>query len=264
MHFRASTSLALLAFAATTVLAAPAAEPAPVPNKVEKRQAATAVLGEEPSPTYTGRAYGNLELIASLVTAPLQLDRIALLKDEDFIFDFRNPPGEIQVATGNGGRTVIANRKTLPALIGTGSGMTMGFLGPCGFNTPHTHPRATELNVPVVGSLNTSLILENGVRVINSHVDTFQMHVFPQGAIHQEFNPECGETIFVAGFNSEDFGTNQVADNFFKLPDQVIQAAVGGVITVDGRDIDQFKNMIPKNIAIGVEECLTKCGLNKR
>ncbi|KAF3918040.1 Spherulin-1A [Orbilia brochopaga] len=257
MFFRAST-VAVLATLASTVFAAPA------PSKVEKRQEAAAPLGEEPSPTYSGRAYGNLELIASLITAPLQLDRYALLKDEDFVFDFRNPEGNIQVATGNAGRVVVANRKTFPALIGTGSGMAMGFLGPCGFNTPHTHPRATELNVPIVGALKSSLILENGVRVINSNISTFQMHVFPQGAIHQEFNPDCGETIFVAGFNNEDFGTSQVADNFFKLPSDVITAAVGGNIVVDGRDIEQFKTTIPRNVAIGVEECLTKCGLAKR
>ncbi|KAK6533274.1 hypothetical protein TWF694_002227 [Orbilia ellipsospora] len=268
MHFRVST-LAILASLATSILAAPApapvAEAAPAPDKVEKRQAGAApTLGEEPEPTYTGRAYGQLDLIAKLVTAPLQADRIALLRDEDFIFDFRNIEGTIQVATGNAGRVVVANRKTFPALIGTGSGMAIGFLGPCGFNTPHTHPRATELNVPVVGSLNTSLILENGVRVINAHVNTFQLHVFPQGAIHQEFNPDCGETIFVAGFNNEDFGTSQVADNFFKLPSNVITAAVGGTIVVDGRDIDQFRDLIPHNVAIGVQECLTKCGLSKR
>lgn len=257
MHF---TTFTVLAGLASSALAAPAPNPV-----VEERQApATPVpYGFEPSPTYT-QAYGNLDLIAALVTAPLQLDRIALLKDEDFSFDFRNPPGDIQVATGNAGRVVVANRKTFPALIGTGSSMAMGFLGPCGFNTPHTHPRATELNVPILGNLHTSIILENAVRVINVNVTTFQVHVFPQGAIHQEFNPDCGNTIFVASFNSEDPGTSQVADNFFKLPSDVITAAVGGNIVVDGRDIDQFKTMIPHNVAIGVESCLQKCGLAKR
>ncbi|KAK6350339.1 hypothetical protein TWF696_006571 [Orbilia brochopaga] len=257
MFFRASTVAVLAAFA-SSVLAAPA------PSKVEKRQGEVVGLGQEPSPTYTGRAYGNLELIASLLTAPLQLDRVALLRDEDFVFDFRNPPGNIQVATGNAGRVVVANRKTFPALIGTGSGMAMGFLGPCGFNTPHTHPRATELNVPVVGSLNTTMILENGVRLVNNIVGTFQLVPFPQGAIHQEFNPDCGETIFVAAFNNEDFGTSQTADNFFRLANDVVAASVGGNIVIDGRDVDQFRDMIPRNVAIGVEECLAKCGLAKR
>ena len=58
------------------------------------------------------------------------------------------------------------------------------------------------------------------------------MHIFPQGAIHQEFNPDCGETIFVAAFNSEDFGVGQVANLFFQLNSDVITAAVGGNIVV--------------------------------
>lgn len=240
-------SALVAALLATSVLAAPA--PAP---ELEKRQAPGA-----PS-------YNNSALIAQLLTVALQEDRVALLQDADFKFDFRNPPGNVAVATGNAGRTVAANRKTFPALIGTGSGMTMGFLGPCGFNTPHTHPRATELNVPVVGQLSVSMILENGVRVVQNNVTTYQLHVFPQGAVHQEFNPDCGETIFVAGFNNEDFGTSQTADNFFRLNDDVIVAALGGNVVVDGRDIDQFKNMIPHNVAIGVESCLKKCGLAKR
>ncbi|KAK6508085.1 hypothetical protein TWF506_010191 [Arthrobotrys conoides] len=254
MHFQ---TIALLATFASSVLAAPAPAPVPAPENVEKRQAQ--------EPTYTGRAYNNLDLIARLVTLPLQQDRIALLRDEDFTFDFRNPQGSVSVATGNAGRVVQANRRTFPALIGTGSGMAVGFLGPCGFNTPHTHPRGTELNIPVVGRLNTSMILENGVRVVNTLAETFQLHVFPQGSIHQEFNPDCGETIFIAGFNSEDFGTSQVADNFFKLAPDVIRASVGASsFVVDGRDVEQFRGIIPPNVAIGVESCLARCGLAKR
>lgn len=97
MHFRAST-VALVASLFSSVLAAPA----PNPVLVERQGSETLGLGQEPSPTYVGSAYGNLEVIASLITAPLQADRIALLKDEDFVFDFRNPTGNIQVATGNG------------------------------------------------------------------------------------------------------------------------------------------------------------------
>jgi len=242
---------ALVALLATSALAAPAPAAAPA-AEIEKRQAPGA------------NSYNNSALIAQLLTVPLQEDRVALLADADFKFDYRNPPGNIAVATGNAGRTVAANRKTMPALIGTGSGMTMGFLGPCGFNTPHTHPRATELNVPVVGQLSVSMILENGARVVQNNVSTYQLHVFPQGAVHQEFNPDCGETIFVAGFNNEDFGTSQLADNLFRLNDDVIVASLGGNVVVDGRDLDQFKNMIPHNVAIGVESCLQKCGLAKR
>ena len=142
--------------------------------------------------------------------------------------------------------------------------MVLGFLGPCGMNTPHTHPRGTELNIVVQGSLMTTMILENGARAVTNHNTLYQMNVFPQGALHQEFNPDCTPTVFVASFNNEDAGTQQTADAFFKLAPNVIRAALGGEIVVDGRDIDQIRNQIPANVARGVDQCLRKCGLKKR
>jgi hypothetical protein len=141
--------------------------------------------------------------------------------------------------------------------------MAIGFLGPCGFNTPHTHPRGTELNVVVQGSLVTTMILENGVRAVNHNASLYQMSLLPQGALHQEYNPDCTSTVFVAGFNNEDPGAQQTQDTFFKLEDNVIQAAFGGDI-YSGEDIDLIRDMIPANVALGVEECLRKCGIPKR
>jgi len=100
--------------------------------------------------------------------------------------------------------TVKADRKLFPALIGTGVAMTLGFLGPCGFNTPHTHPRSAEINVCVQGNLVAEFQGENGETPITNNITQFQMTVFPQGAMHTEFNPDCTESIFVAGFASED------------------------------------------------------------
>lgn len=242
MHL--SNSLVLLATLAASVSAAPAVEK-------DKRTL--------PSTS------GNLDLIAKLVTAPTQADRVALLpNDNDFTYDFRNPPTSRGNSTGLGGFTIRADRATMPGLIGTGSSMTVGFLGPCGMNTPHTHPRGTELNIVVQGSLMTNFILENGARVVSNHNTLYQMAVFPQGALHQEFNPDCDPAVFVAAFNSEDPGTQQTADNFFRLPKDVIRASVGGDLVIDGRDLDMVRDQIPANVALGVQQCLDKCGLKKR
>lgn len=208
---------------------------------------------------------GNLELINQLRLAATGRDRINLLpNDEDFTYDFQNPPTELGIATGLAGRTVTANRLTMPSLIGTGSAMTLGFLGPCGMNTPHVHPRATELNIVVQGTLRTTMILENNARPVENTNTLFQMAVFPQGALHQEFNPDCEPTVFVAAFNDEDPGTLQVADQIFNLQGNVIRAALGGDIVIDGRDLESVRGNIPANVAIGVEECLAKCGIAKR
>ncbi len=84
--------------------------------------------------------------------------------------------------------------------------MTLGFLGPCGFNTPHVHPRSSEFNVVVEGRLMAEFTLENGARTVTNEVDRLQATVFPMGALHTEWNPDCGNAVFVAGFADEDPG----------------------------------------------------------
>ncbi|ETN46673.1 uncharacterized protein HMPREF1541_00860 [Cyphellophora europaea CBS 101466] len=207
---------------------------------------------------------GNQQLITSLAEAATSVDRLKLLpNDRDHIYDFNNPPKDA-ITTGDGGHTVKADRKDFPALIGNGVSMTVGFIGPCGFNTPHTHPRSAEINIIVEGRLGTEYILENGLGVIRNELSKFQMTVFPQGAIHTEFNPDCTNATFVAGFASEDPGVQQSAQRLFDLDEDVLTAAFASDFTFDGRDLEQFKGVIPKNVANGVEACLKKCNIQKR
>ena len=122
----------------------------------------------------------NIELIHDLELAPTAADRINLLKalgDNQFVYDFLAPPSGATV-TGLGGHTVKSDRKTFPALIGTGVSMTLGFIGPCGFNTPHVHPRSSQINVVVEGRLFTEFVAENGVEPIGPNLlEKFQMTV---------------------------------------------------------------------------------------
>jgi hypothetical protein len=45
-----------------------------------------------------------------------------------------------------------------------------------------------------------------------------------------------------------------------------MQAAlgIGDEGTIAGSSVDQFKSLIPANVAKGVEECLTRCGIKKK
>jgi len=150
--------------------------------------------------------------------------------------------------------------------------MAVGFLGPCGFNTPHVHNRGTELQIVTSGRLVTEMVPENGVfnnnlaadgrRVITNTVTEFQMQPFYQGSVHMQFNPDCTPATFIASFNSEDFGAGQVADELFAMSDEVVSAAFGQAI--DGADVAKFKATIPTSIAEGVEMCLQQCGISKR
>lgn len=207
---------------------------------------------------------GNENLILQLQTAATAVDRIALLPNpQDHVYDFTNPPLTSAITQGKGGHTVKADRKNFPALIGNGVSMTLGFIGPCGFNTPHTHPRSAEINVIVQGELGTEYVLENGAPVIRNNLQQYQMTVFPQGAIHTEFNPNCDDAVFVAGFASEDPGVQQSTQRLLDLDDDLLVANFG-VDTFAGEDIDAFRSLLPENVALGVESCLAKCGIQKR
>ena len=68
------------------------------------------------------------------------------------------------------------------------------------------HPRSSEFNVVVEGTLVAEFTAENGARTVRNEVGRLQGTVFPRGALHTEFNPDCGNAVFVAGFADEDPG----------------------------------------------------------
>jgi hypothetical protein len=77
-------------------------------------------------------------------------------------------------------------------------------------------------------------------------------------------NPNCDPAVFVAGFASEDPGVQQSAQRLFDLDNDLLQAVFKNDFTFDGRDIDTFRGLIPKNVAMSVEQCLQKCNIRKR
>jgi len=199
----------------------------------------------------------NNETVAKLLTAATALDRLDILSsNSDFVFDFFHPPTDAISASTPNGHTVQAKRDTFPALVDSGLAMTVGFLGPCGLNTPHTHPRAAEFNLAVNGTLRVGMLEENGARFVTNILRPGQATLFPRGAIHFEQNLGCEPVIFVAAFSDEDPGVSQVT-NLLTLPVDIVAAVLGASET----EVEQLMSGFPKNIALGVDECLKKCGI---
>lgn len=246
-----SSSL-LLALVSTLAAAAP---------QIRSSENGTASSSSDSSrPPVNGLA-NNADAIRSLLLAPRAVDRITqITKNSDFVFDFLAPPPNSNTV-GLGGSTVSANRQSFPPLIGSNTAMTVGFLGPCGFNTPHTHPRSAEINILIEGRVSTQFTLENGAHTVQNDLLPYQMTTFPMGALHTEFNPDCHNATFVAGFANEDPGVQQEAQTFFGLDPEAVKAAIGNGFTFEGKDVARFTSLIPKNVARGVEACLKKCNI---
>ncbi|KAJ4157463.1 hypothetical protein NW754_009106 [Fusarium falciforme] len=239
------------------------------PTAAQIPASSTTFSGPSPTSTASGiSTAGGLSLSQQLMLADTAADRFDLLPDDaQFVFDFNKALDE--AGGGDGGDLAVANRKTFPALIGTGAGMAVGRIGPCGLNTFHVHPRSVELQLVIEGRLITEMVPENGVldgdgkrRVIKNEIGPLQMTPFYQGSIHTQFNPDCADAIFVASFASEDFGTGQIFDQTFAFENDVVAAALGQAVA--GEDVDAVREAIPVNIALGIDGCLQRCGIRKR
>ncbi|EMD95018.1 hypothetical protein COCC4DRAFT_147188 [Bipolaris maydis ATCC 48331] len=260
------TKIVVAALTLGAVQALPQAQGFPTVNAT-----ATTTTVAPPAPTANQDA-----LFDDLFTAPTAIKRFqrlltqgqtlftgeALRKLVVFTFDRNTPPP----VGANGGVAVAANIESFPILTGLGISTTVGFLAPCGINTPHVHPRATEFLTLVEGkNLEFGYVLENGLvkagenPEVASYLNKFEGTVFPQGSIHFQFNNNCENATFVATLNSEDPGTSQVAQNFFALNSGVLKATLGFPSSIDASNIEEFRKQIPPNLAQDMDTCLAKC-----
>ena len=64
------------------------------------------------------------QLVAQLREAPTEVDRLNLVSNEQFLFDFVNPNTTVGVTNGAGGHTVAATSENFPAVVGNGVSMS--------------------------------------------------------------------------------------------------------------------------------------------
>ncbi|KAJ6440209.1 Alpha-glucosidase 2 [Purpureocillium lavendulum] len=199
-----------------------------------------------------------LSLTTKLRLADTAAERYSLLpNDKDFTFSF------------NESKALFANRQSFPALVGTGGSMAIADFPPCSIGFLHLHPRAAELFTVVSGRVVTEMVPEAGVvdssgkqRVIRTDLGPREMTFFPMGSFHTQVNPECEPAMAVASFPSEDSGASAVVGQTFALSNDIIESAFGQ--SIKGEDIDRIRKALPQSMVTRVEECLTKCGIQKR
>lgn len=122
---------------------------------------------------------------------------------------------------------------------------------------PHVHPRATKYAVAVKGTTHTWMITENGAPLIEETLTTGQMTIFPQAAVHSMMNVGCEDAQLVCSFNSEDPGTNNLANAFFDMPTNITQTVLGASV-----DIQAVAGQLPgvgTGSIAGPEQCLKAC-----
>ncbi|KAF1968562.1 RmlC-like cupin [Bimuria novae-zelandiae CBS 107.79] len=233
----------------------------------------------------------NPNTVNSLTPAQLEAQREALLLAQSETARekilFPNPPNASNdtfqfinntVTPPTGGSIVLSTVSNFPALGSTGLAGAVGFVNPCGLNTPHWHPRSNELLTVVQGTLIGALILENdsgfgnvvgapppvigALPQINTTLTNYTGMLFPKGIIHWQFNPECEPAVFVAGLDNPDPGRAEAARGFFTAePDEVVQASTGYSDYLTPQQIKELRPTLTSSFTSIVESCAKKCGI---
>lgn len=181
-------------------------------------------------------------------------------------FDFNpaaNPPAP-NTTVGAGGVVDLASRANFPILTDLGISAAGIFFQPCGLNTPHIHPYASEFfTVATNNNISTGFVLDNGFTTEQTTTLTqFQGTVFPMGSIHWQQNNDCTPAVAIAGLNSEDPGASSVAQTFLKFTNpNVVDAALGFPKQIDANNFADFRASLPTPLVEGVEQCLMRCNI---
>ncbi|KAI7742078.1 hypothetical protein M8C21_030084 [Ambrosia artemisiifolia] len=112
--------------------------------------------------------------------------------------------------------TVIkATMNEFPALDGQSVSYAVLQFPPAGVNPPHTHPRAAELLVVLLGTLEVGFVDTTNM-LYNQTLQEGDMFVFPKGLVHFQYNRNHNQSaIAISSFGSANAGLLSVPKSVF-------------------------------------------------
>ncbi|XP_024540067.1 germin-like protein 5-1 [Selaginella moellendorffii] len=123
----------------------------------------------------------------------------------------------------------VASRVTvpqLPALNTQGLSVNRVDLGPGGVNTPHVHPRATELIYIMEGTVQAGFV-DTTNKLFLKTLQKGDLFVVPRGLVHFQWNVGATPATIFATFNSQNPGVERLEITLFGsgIPDAVLAAS---------------------------------------
>jgi oxalate decarboxylase/phosphoglucose isomerase-like protein (cupin superfamily) len=183
----------------------------------------------------------------------------AELADTDFVFDLAQSS---PVASGDGGSLRVMSGTQLKALrlsngAGGGGGVQVfADFAPCGFRTPHIHPRGTENFFVISGMVKALLLRENGGGLISNNITAGFSGFFGEGQLHFLQNVGCENAKVIAMFDNNDPGTVNAAAAL-RFPTDTLEGTFGNSELVPNDDVIG-------NILVQSRACLKRCGLHEQ
>ncbi|XP_038689810.1 putative germin-like protein 2-1 [Tripterygium wilfordii] len=135
-------------------------------------------------------------------------------KAKDFFFSGLHLAGNTSNAVGS--IVTPVNVAQIPGLNTLGISLARIDYAPGGINSPHTHPRASEILTVIEGQLEVGFVTSNpDNRLIAKTLNKGDVFVFPIGLIHFQRNVGWGNAVAIAGLNSQNPGVITIANAVF-------------------------------------------------
>ena len=163
------------------------------------------------------------------------------VSDKDFFFSGLDCPGN--TSNRQGSSVTAMNVEQIPGLNTLGISMVRIDFQPYGINTPHTHPRATEILIVLEGKLGVGFVTSNadGNRLIYRVLKKGDVFVFPIGLIHFQINIGRSKVVAIAALSSQNPGVITVANAVFGSTPAISKDVLTKAFQLDGNVVEYLQ-----------------------
>ncbi|XP_074282512.1 germin-like protein subfamily 1 member 17 isoform X1 [Silene latifolia] len=171
---------------------------------------------------------------------------------QDFLFKGFNETGDTNNLLHINATLIDVER--LPSLNTQGVAIAHIDYGPFGLNTPHHHPRSSEIFAVLTGTLYAGFITSD-YQLFSVVLNPGDLFVFPQGLLHFQYNLKKSKARAIAAFGSQHPGRVNSAQGLFGTKPAILDDVLTKAYQVDDEVIQklraQFSRSLNNEVHIG-------------
>ncbi|KAH9606055.1 hypothetical protein KSS87_009950 [Heliosperma pusillum] len=176
---------------------------------------------------------------------------------QDFLFKGFNITGDTNnILRAN---ATLVDIERLPSLNTQGVAIAHIDYGPYGLNTPHHHPRSSEIFAVLKGTLYAGFITSD-YQLFSVILNPGDLFVFPQGLLHFQYNLKKGKARAIAAFGSQHPGRVNSAQGLFGTTPAILDDVLTKAYQVDDEVIQKLRTQFSRSLN---EVQIQRSGYNK-
>ncbi|GMH01320.1 hypothetical protein Nepgr_003159 [Nepenthes gracilis] len=148
--------------------------------------------------------------------------------------------GKGNTSNAFGSKVTAANVLAFPALNTLGVSMNRVDLAEGGLNPPHTHPRASELDIVLKGKVLIGFITTGNV-YYSKVLTRGELFVIPRGLVHFQRNVGKGDALIITSFNSQLPGAAVLPTTLFSAKPSIPDGVLSQAFQVEESVVDDIK-----------------------